>query len=271
MKENDYIKENSETIIFCFSGTGNSLRVALKLKEKITHCKICSISKAFNEKAFEINASKIGFVFPVYFFDIPRIVEKFIKSLKILGTPYIFAIVTCGGNAGQSLKKVNKLLHTQQKTLNAAFKVVFPGNAIVMFNETPSQEKIPGIIENSELAIEKIIDCIDQNQSSSFTPDKNTISNRIMSWSGKLFLYHLINDRTFKVDEDKCIQCKTCVSVCPVNNIKIINEKVSWGHHCECCAACIHWCPSGAIQNMKTRGIPRYHHPAITIKMIKSY
>ncbi|UCC57943.1 MAG: EFR1 family ferrodoxin [Candidatus Bathyarchaeum sp.] len=86
-----------------------------------------------------------------------------------------------------------------------------------------------------------------------------------------LFLFRIFSDRGFKVDDEKCIRCGTCVSVCPMNNIKIVNDKVTWNHNCEICLACIHWCPQNAIQHFNTQGIPRYHHPDITLQQIKAY
>jgi MinD superfamily P-loop ATPase len=56
-----------------------------------------------------------------------------------------------------------------------------------------------------------------------------------------------------------------------MNNIEIVDDKVTWNHNCECCLACIHWCPRNAIEHMKTHGIPRYHHPNIRVKQIKAY
>ena len=75
-------KEKNSTLLFSFSGTGNSLYVALKVQKHIENCEILSISKAYSEKKFEYDAARIGFIFPVYFLDAPHIVRQFLKKIK---------------------------------------------------------------------------------------------------------------------------------------------------------------------------------------------
>jgi MinD superfamily P-loop ATPase len=87
----------------------------------------------------------------------------------------------------------------------------------------------------------------------------------------KLNYFELIplTDKSIIVDE-KCISCGTCAKVCPVNNIKIIDEKPQFQHRCEMCFACDEWCPSTAIHHWgRSEGV-KYHHPEVkTSDMIK--
>ena len=72
-------------------------------------------------------------------------------------------------------------------------------------------------------------------------------------------------DRKFCADE-KCNNCEICAHVCPAANIRMIDGKPSWLHHCEQCLACLQWCPQEAIQYGKnTIKYPRYHHPEVTL------
>ena len=50
-----------------------------------------------------------------------------------------------------------------------------------------------------------------------------------------------------KVNNEKCTGCGACVDVCPVNAIKIENEKAVIGEECIDCGACIAQCPVEAI------------------------
>ena len=71
-------------------------------------------------------------------------------------------------------------------------------------------------------------------------------------------------DRKFHVAE-QCTACATCEKVCPVNNIRMQDNRPVWLNHCEQCFACVQWCPVEAIEwNGRTQGKPRYHHPAYT-------
>ena len=77
-------------------------------------------------------------------------------------------------------------------------------------------------------------------------------------------------DKSFEVN-DHCTGCGTCSQICPVNNIKIINNKPEWQHHCENCYACYVWCPNDAIQGEIVAYNKKYHHPDVKISdMMKS-
>lgn len=73
--------------------------------------------------------------------------------------------------------------------------------------------------------------------------------------------------RGIKVDE-KCIGCQTCIKVCPMNNIELIEGKIKIKDNCMTCLACFHWCPTAAIYMSKEKAIERrekYHHPDVRL------
>ena len=49
------------------------------------------------------------------------------------------------------------------------------------------------------------------------------------------------------VDKEKCTGCKSCIEVCPVDAIKIENDKAVISDECVECGACVNECPSEAI------------------------
>lgn len=50
-----------------------------------------------------------------------------------------------------------------------------------------------------------------------------------------------------KVDNQRCTGCRSCVDACPVNAIKIENEKAVINDDCVECGVCIPQCPMEAI------------------------
>jgi len=50
-----------------------------------------------------------------------------------------------------------------------------------------------------------------------------------------------------KIDKEKCTGCNACVDVCPVNAIKIKNDKAVVSDKCVECGACINQCLNEAI------------------------
>lgn len=85
-----------ETTIYYFTGTGNSLAAAKAITASLEHCILKSIAKAMQEKDFKVSTPKVGFIFPLYYVGIPKIVQKFIKQADLSETKYIFIGVTKG-------------------------------------------------------------------------------------------------------------------------------------------------------------------------------
>ena len=68
-----------------------------------------------------------------------------------------------------------------------------------------------------------------------------------------------MNIKGFHIKETKCVSCGKCVELCPLNNITLIDGKPVWGNHCTHCMACLHRCPTEAIEyKKKTQSKPRY-------------
>lgn len=97
--------------IYYFSGTGNSLAVARELKKHLSdETSICSITEFINEESVQADTDVLGFVFPVYFMDIPDVFKTFIEKLAFKNDTYIFAVATCNGAPGETLFNLNKCL-----------------------------------------------------------------------------------------------------------------------------------------------------------------
>jgi ferredoxin len=70
----------------------------------------------------------------------------------------------------------------------------------------------------------------------------------------KLQYFELIplTDKSIVVDE-KCTSCGICAKICPVDNIKIVNQKPEFEHRCEMCFAC----DSGVQRNPFVIGVEK--------------
>ena len=84
-----------------------------------------------------------------------------------------------------------------------------------------------------------------------------------------LNFYNLIHfaDKGFQVNE-KCNGCSICAQICPVNNIKIVENKPEWQQHCETCYACFYWCPNDAIHGEIIAFNKKFHHPDVNLSDI---
>lgn len=265
--------ENAE--VYYFSGTGNSYVVARDIAEKING-KLISIASVSKNESVRINSDIAGIIFPVYFgsndIHIPLIVNRFISKLENINSRYIFSICTFGGGIDTTLEKVNRLLETKGGKLSAGFGVHMPQNAFkkpfdfkqVKFGKwEKKRERISEIIANKRSnAFEKNSLCFNliKRVFEFFVNLPRAEKRSVAKCAGlgenlpfdKIIL---CTDNSYSVNE-KCNGCGICEKVCPVDNIKMTENKPAWQNHCENCLACYNWCPQHAI----TGGIPGNYH-----------
>jgi ferredoxin len=252
------------TNLFYFSSTGNSLIIAKDIAAQLPGTKIFSIPTVIHHE-MDLDADNIGFIFPVYFVGMPRIVIDFVNTIAISPSQYLFAICTCGGFPGATLLQAQKQLKTKGIKLNAGFSIRMPGNYIVKYGAHP-KEKQQEMFRDEKRQVEAIVTAIQSRQDQTIVR-----SNFLINAIGNLFYPSMLPkfqtlDRNFHVNE-KCNHCHTCEKVCPVQNIKMENGGPVWQGNCEHCLACIQWCPTEAIQyGTQTTNRIRYHHPEVQVK-----
>lgn len=261
------MKIEKSTILY-FTGTGNSLNVAMELENKLEGVKLQSISSLVDEETIEVDCKFVGIVFPVYYARLPLMVEKVIEKLKISKNTYVFAIATHGGGPAEVLKKLDKIIRGAGNTLNASFLVNMPANNIFAYNG-PSLKKQNKILKNANIKIEEIAYMVRGQVNRS--PEKSrliidTFIDRVTTnITDKIMMELHLSDEKFTVDES-CNSCKVCSMVCPASNIDIVDTKPVWKHKCEKCAACIQHCPSRSINvGERTAKRKRYTNPNINL------
>ena len=258
------------TTLYYFSGTGNSMWVAQTLAAKIPEAVALPIpALVHNSESIPSAEGNIGFVFPVYGGGPPLIVDEFVRMLELKAAEMIFAVVTMGGAGEKSTyKRLNGIFREKGRQLDYANAVIMPSNGIILFDVTP-EEKRQKILAAADEDVKVIADDI-----AGGAKGLHTKSNPIFTYFNGLMYPFLRKefgacDKEFSVTND-CNACGTCVSVCPVDNITLEEGFPVWHHHCQMCLACIHYCPTRAIQyKKKTVKKGRYHHPEIPARIIR--
>jgi ferredoxin len=269
------------TEVYYFSGTGNSLFVARQIVERING-KLISIPSVIKEEHIRTEADVVGIVFPVYYATndcgIPRIIIKFVGKLENLNSQYIFAVCTSGGIPGTTLENLSKLIASKGSTLAAGF-------IIKMNDENLSKEKQDKMLIQQKEKLDAVCRYVLARKRSKletrsilrkivlapvlYLAMKPLFSRRYRKLSGfaGLPFSELIPlaDRSFRVDA-KCIGCGICAQVCPVDNIRLVEDRPVWQHHCETCLARYSWCPQAAIGGDIVSYNTRYHHPTVNLQ-----
>ncbi len=225
-------------MIFYFSGTGNSRRIALRLAG-LTADKavdIVSLTDIPDPKT----ERRIGLVFPVYAWGLPEPVEKFLERLPAADC-YTFAAVTCGADAGHALKKAGKI-----RPLSAAWSVAMPNNYVIgsqLEEEETVLRKLRAADEQTEEIAREILEekrvyrvhegALPRLKSNLIHPAFNRFARRTAPFYAT----------------DACNGCGTCARNCPAKAIALEGGRPVWTRqNCFQCLRCLNACPQTAIQ-----------------------
>jgi ferredoxin/flavodoxin len=248
-------------IIYWFSGTGNSLYAAKLLADYIGDTELVSIANSEPPSA-QLGGSgcKIGFVFPSYYGDLPRIVRSFAEKLNFLPGTDLFTVVTMGAFGEGSVKSMEELFAKKGFKLLYGIGLRMPANYILKYDPAllgaKSEKRVQKHLRKVDKKINEIADDIIRGkcQVKTGSVTAQTLYTDIESL-----------DSDFRVT-DKCTGCGLCEKVCPVANIVLTGTTPIWQHHCEHCVACISWCPEAAIEyGSVTERRTRYHNPQVKI------
>ncbi len=255
------------TVIYWFTGTGNSLKIAKDIAAALGDTTLIPVAKAVTQPSIDPKADAIGIVFPVYMWGMPLIMSDFIKKLAINSSAYIFGVANYGGNKAGTLLQLDRELKAKGLKLSSSFGIKMPGNYTPMYGAIAVEKQQKFFIREQE-QIKEIAETVKARKTNKVASD-NFLVNAILS----SFIYPNGSkqipgsDKKFIADS-KCNSCGICEKVCPVANIKMTAGKPEWLHHCQQCMACLQWCPQIAIQMGKTAERKRYHHPEIKVNDI---
>ena len=247
-----------ENLIFYFSGTGNCLKAAKTIAKEFGSADIVSMGKPGKYVPAK-KYDSIGFVYPVYFWGLPKRVIEFIENLDLGNNKnaYYYSIATYGGSPMNAVYQIYELLLKRHGVkINNAQKLKMFSNYIIMYDMSRDVDKIT---KQSDEALVPIINSIKNREN-------NSVSKwtKILAFANTKFINTVADsDKNYRIGGN-CTGCGICMEVCPVKNIVMENSKPQFKHNCEQCLACIQYCPEKAINYLdQTQARKRYTHPEI--------
>lgn len=243
------------TILY-FTSTGNSLYAAKRIGGRLV-----SIPQARKQGNFQFEDDAIGLVFPVYGLCVPPLVEEFIKKAT-LKTDYLFGILTYGFYDAAALEQLAKLgekngLHFSYLNIWKTVENYLPG-----FEMEKEQQKST---QMQQKALDAVVEDIRKRK---VWCRHSSMVDRFMTWTHKkAYAYPCGEGLTgqFKLTES-CHGCGICTQVCPMDNIRIENNRPVFAKQCVSCLACTQNCPQNAIRMTKEKSQARYRCPEVTLQ-----
>ncbi len=255
------------TVIYYYSGTGNSLSVARQVAGHLGHTDLISIYRLRDDAKVPEEYDRVGICAPTCFIQAPRIVREVCEKLEILRSQKVFILATCGASDGFLRIDLKKTLAPKTDHPIQTFLVPMPPNHIVGFDPFPD-EKVRGYLDGERERTPKISEEIrtDAPPEVIQAPDREKLTQSSRSFNSGLGV-----DRDSTVCEfyasAACTKCGTCVKLCKNKNITLTEDGVVWGQDCQQCMACIQWCPNEAVRHPNVpEERKRYRNPDVTLE-----
>ena len=273
-------------MIFYFSGTGNTKWAASKLAAA-TREDLISIAPYMRADDSSHNLAepfilkeneRLGFVFPVHGWRVPKLVREFIGKMKIQrvssdasvenkakaddclkNSPFTYCVCTAGDSIGLTIENLNEVI-SQNPSLQAlgitevssSYSLIMPESYIGLpFMDVDPKEREIRKKENAAQELAVVCEEIFDRKEGISRLVKGPIPWFFTKVVGGFFENVLITDKRFHVEKDRCVKCGICANVCPVGDIKGGHgEYPVWLHHKDCltCFTCYHHCPHHAIE-----------------------
>jgi ferredoxin len=258
-----------------FSGTGNgehlvraiSARLGARgLETEIHEASAAEISR-LRSSGKEGPSRGVGdldiFSFPVYAMSVPRLMNRYMRSLGAAPTgasrPKAAVLSTNGrisarwrdGHEGQALAEAERILRRLGWEVVYRDSLDYPQN-IAAFLPIQDEERRAAIMALVEPRIAAVAEDLAEGRM------KKRPCRPWATLVGRPFglLYRLVGRRAlsmlFAADE-RCEGCGLCAARCPAGAITMRAGRPAWNYACEGCERCINLCPKRAIQTSLLR------------------
>lgn len=236
-------------VIYYFTGTGNSMRAAIKIAEQLGDTEIISM-RCDPLSVPAVGHDAVGFIFPVYHWTMPAPAVRFVEKLQIEPNAYIFAVAMPSFVCGIACEKLAEILSEKGLTLSYGEKVHSVANYAIVYPPMPSPKLI---VPRTERKLERIAHEIEAHKVKPYPKAGAMVNARRDKAMTPYLELQKYADYPFTI-ADSCVSCGLCARVCPCKNIELRDGKPTFLRHCAQCMACVTSCPKRAIGYEITAG-----------------
>lgn len=255
---NRLIERENSIELFYFSGTGNTLFIVNKLKERIPKIVLKPIVQLLSNSVLTPESKIIGFCFPNHAGHLPIPVKLFIEKLNLVGDEYIFAICNSAFSKCFAPYDINKIINRSGCKLNVYFNILMPDNHTCSMKEYKvlKEEELIKCANQAQIDLDFISDILLKKETYHQIDEKPAPFPKFIDKVLVPFIYYLNVRHPATVlkgalyADKKCVGCKTCENVCLSNRITINNNRPVFDYNKTCfgCYCCVNFCPKESIQ-----------------------
>jgi Pyruvate/2-oxoacid:ferredoxin oxidoreductase delta subunit len=257
------MKKYNKVIIYYFTGTGNALKAGRWICEEAEkrNIKAClyAIDHNYKVNPDEIDSKTlIGFLSPTHGFNLAPAMLRFIVKFPAEKKADAFVLNTRAGlkffkffipgisGAAQFLPMI--IIKLKGYNIAGGLPLDMPSNWIFVH---------PGLNSTTVNLIASRCEKITMKFTKTLLNGKKVFRKMMITLPIDIallpiaFIYYIYARFVFAktmIYTSNCDKCKICVDNCPVNAIKIINDRPYWTYLCESCMRCVNICPRASIQ-----------------------
>lgn len=263
--------------ILYFSGTGNtwyvakSIKVALEAKGAEVVCHSIEEGEVNSTEKIESFIEKVDKVlvgYPIYGSVAPKIMVDFLEALPSVDNKSISAFTTVALASGDGSLVYKALLESKGFIYESGQDFITSNNFNVpIFANVLKHGNEQKIINRNAKASRKAIRFAEALMKNESIVQGDHLIGKLLGDTQRKHVVQLIKrvNEDLYVEKSRCVGCKRCEVICPVENIKMINEIASIENHCIACMRCYHFCPTKAIniteKSLDENKWPRFSGP----------
>jgi ferredoxin len=189
----------------------------------------------------------VGFCYPIYGSRVPRIMREFIqRHIEFLENKKVIIFCTQLIFSGDGARVFTDMFPRNFIQILYAEHFLMPNNVCNFFLLSLANEKrIKKYISKAERKMQFVC----RNIRNGIVKKRGfNIVSRVLGLAQGAFM-PMIEKKAMDsviIDND-CVQCRLCVSICPMENLEYQNGKIAHKSNCTFCYRCINKCPQKAI------------------------